>query len=170
VFIGDASDRETILGAGVEHAPSVLLTTAEDATNIFLTLYCRRLNPDARIVSRISRDRNLEAIHRAGADYVLSQATLAVRTAMAQLLGRELVLLGEGVELYAEDLPEALAGRSLTDAQIRERSGLNVVAVEKHGVPTAVDPEAELMAENRLYLLGTSEQLKAFREAYAPSR
>ncbi len=167
VFIGDASDRDTILGAGVEAAPSVLLTTAEDATNIFLTLYCRKLNPDARILSRISRDRNLEAIHRAGADYVLSQSTLAVRTAMAQLLGRELVLLGEGVELYAEDLPGTLAGKSLAEGQIREKSGLNVVAVEKHGVPTAVDPHEELLVESRLYLLGTSEQLKAFREAFA---
>ena len=170
VFIGDASDKETMLGAGIEQAPSVLLTTAEDATNIFLTLYCRKLNPDARILSRISRDRNLEAIHRAGADYVLSQSTLAVRTAMAQLLGRELVLLGEGVELYAEDLPETLVGKNLAEAKIREQSGLNVVAVELSGVPTAVDPEAELLAESRLYLLGTAEQLKAFREAFAPSR
>jgi Trk K+ transport system NAD-binding subunit len=167
VFIGDAADRHTILDAGIENAPTVVLTTAEDATNIFLTLYCRRLNPDTRIVSRISRDRNLEAIHRAGADYVLSQATLAVRTVMAQLLGRELVLLGEGVELYAEDLPLPLAGRSLADAQIRERSGLNVVAVERGGIPLAIDPEAELEAESRLYLLGTADQLKAFRDAFS---
>ena len=168
VFIGDASDRETILAAGLEKAPTVMLTASDDATNVFLTVYCRRLNPDTRIVSRISRDRNLEAIHRAGADYVLSQATLAVRTIMAQLLGRELVLLGEGVELYAEDLPPLLAGRRLAELQIRERSGLNVVAVEQHGVPQAADPEAELHAGNRLYLLGTSKQLAAFREAFSP--
>jgi Trk K+ transport system NAD-binding subunit len=167
VFIGDAADRETILAAGLENAPSVVLTASDDATNIFLTVYCRRLNPDTRIVSRISRDRNLEAIHRAGADYVLSQATLAVRTILAQLLGRELVLLGEGVELYAEDLPALLAGRRLDELQIRERSGLNVVAVERHGVPQAVDPEAELQAGSRLYLLGTTEQLEKYREAFA---
>jgi Trk K+ transport system NAD-binding subunit len=167
VFIGDAADRATILAAGLENAPSVVLTASDDATNIFLTVYCRRLNPDTRIVSRISRDRNLEAIHRAGADYVLSQATLAVRTILAQLLGRELVLLGEGVELYAEDLPALLAGRRLDELQIRERSGLNVVAVERQGVPQAVDPEAELQAGSRLYLLGTTEQLGKYREAFA---
>jgi hypothetical protein len=31
----------------------------------------------------------------------------------------------------------------------------------------AIDPEAELEAESRLYLLGTADQLKAFRDAFS---
>ena len=37
-----------------------------------IAVYCRRLNPDARIVSRIGKESNLDAIHRAGADAVPS--------------------------------------------------------------------------------------------------
>lgn len=58
---GDAADREVLGRAGLADAPSVLLTTNEDAMNIYLAVYCRRLKPDLRIVSRITHERNVEA-------------------------------------------------------------------------------------------------------------
>ena len=51
---------------------SVLLTTNDDAMNIYLAVFSRRLNPGLRIVSRITHERNIDAIHRAGADFMLS--------------------------------------------------------------------------------------------------
>ena len=48
--------------------------------NIYLAVYCRRLKPDLRIVSRITHERNVEAIHRAGADFVLSYTSLGAET------------------------------------------------------------------------------------------
>ena len=48
--------------------------------NIYLTVYCRRLNPKARILTRVTHERNVEAIQRAGADFVLSYASLGVQT------------------------------------------------------------------------------------------
>ena len=100
VFIGDAADHEVLKEAGLGPAPSVLLSTNDDATNIYLAVYLRRLDPDVRIVSRITHERNLESIHRAGADLVLSYGSLAVESITAVLQDRELVLLGEGIEFY----------------------------------------------------------------------
>src|SRR5690606_26010833 len=51
VFVGDAADREVLREAGIERAPAVLLTTNSDAINIYLTVYCRKLNPELRIIS-----------------------------------------------------------------------------------------------------------------------
>ena len=72
MFVGDAADRSTIERAGIGRVASVLLTTNDDAANIYLAVFCRRLNPGVRIVSRITHERNVEAIHRAGADFALS--------------------------------------------------------------------------------------------------
>ena len=91
-------------------ARSVVLTTNDDAMNIYLAVYCRRLNPELRIVSRITHERNLEAIHRAGADFVLSYTTLGVEAVMSLLHGYPPVLLGEGVELFSVPVPASLAG------------------------------------------------------------
>jgi voltage-gated potassium channel Kch len=83
----DASDRDLIERAGISRVASVLLTTNDDAMNIYLAVYCRKLNPDLRIVSRITHERNVEAIHRAGADFVLSYTSLGVDNLMSLISG-----------------------------------------------------------------------------------
>jgi Trk K+ transport system NAD-binding subunit len=167
VIIGDAADFDVLSRAGIANTPSVVLTTADDAMNIFLSIYCRRLNPDARIVSRISHERNVEAIHRAGADFVLSYATLAVSSLLALVHGRELVLVGEGVDLFVEPVPASLAGKKLREAGIGTRTGLNVVAIQKSDGP-ATNPtaETEIGAGLELVMLGSAEQLAEFRKIY----
>ena len=133
VFAGDASDRRVLEGAGILQARSVLLTTNDDAMNIYLAVYCRRLNGRLRIVSRVTHERNLEAIHRAGADFVLSYTTLGIEAVMSLLRGYPPVLLGEGVELFSIPVPDALAGRMLKDSGIGSGTGLSVVALEANG-------------------------------------
>jgi Trk K+ transport system NAD-binding subunit len=168
VITGSAADLDVMTDAGLEQAPSVVLTTADDAMNIFLAVYVRRLNPDTRIVSRITHERNLEAIHRAGVDFVLSQTTLGVTSLLSLVHGRELVLVGEGVDLFVETVPPALAGRTLGDAGIGAQTGLNVVAVQAADGPTQnPSSSTELVAGFELVMLGTPEQLAAFRKAYA---
>ena len=168
VIIGDASNYATIMEAGLSAAPSVVLTTQDDAANVFLSVYCRRLNPDTRIVSRITHERNLEAIHRAGADFVLSYATLAVTSLLALVHGRELVLAGEGIDVFVEPLPEQLAGTTLGDSGIAAQTGLNVIALQKPDGP-AVNPTAdtELTAGFELVMLGSAEQLSTFRKRFS---
>ena len=75
-FVCDAADLEALMRAGLENAPSVLLTTNDDAMNVYLAVYCRRLKPDLRIVSRITHERTLKRSIGAGADFVLSYSTL----------------------------------------------------------------------------------------------
>lgn len=165
LFLGDAADRAVIMEAGLAEAPSVLLTTNDDAINIYLAVYCRRLNPSLRIVSRITHERNLEAIHRAGADFALSYTSLGVESVFALLASREMVLVGEGVEFFALDIPESLAGKSLAQTQLGARTGLNVIAIETDEGFTANPPaDHPLPALGRLIALGSSEQRQRFRE------
>ncbi len=167
LFVGDAADREVLRAAGLEEAPSVLLTTNDDATNVYLAVYCRRLRPDIRIVSRITHERNVEAIHRAGADFVLSYTFLGVESVFSTLRGRELILLGEGLEFLAVAIPRSLAGRSLAEAEVRGRTGLNVVALETDGalVP-GPPPDHSLPPEGKLLAVGTREQRERFDLAF----
>jgi len=167
VFVGDANDREALREAGLEDAPSVLLTTNDDAVNVYLAVYCRRLKPDLRIVSRITHDRNLEAIHRAGADFVLSYSSLGAEAVMSLLEGHELVILGEGVDLFSVRLPHSLENKTLAETGISSRTGLSVVAVRQDGqLVTSLRATMQMEAGAQLIMLGSVQQRRTFDDAF----
>ena len=101
--------------------------------NIYLAAYCRRLNPEIRIVSRITYERNVEAVHRAGADFALSYTSLGVAAVVARLDERELSVIGGGFDLATLPLPRRLVGRTLAESEIGARTGLFVLAIQRDG-------------------------------------
>jgi Trk K+ transport system NAD-binding subunit len=167
VYAGDAADRELIERAGIHRVASVLLTTNDDAMNIYLAVYCRRLNADLRIVSRITHERNVEAVHRAGADFVLSYTSLGVESIMSLVSGDAAVTLGEGVRLFELRVPPSLAGQPLSETGIGSRTGLSVVAVEEQEtLTTQLTGETVLPPGGKLLMLGSDGQRQRFVEAF----
>jgi Trk K+ transport system NAD-binding subunit len=167
VVVGDAADLDVVMEAGLAQCSSVVLTTNDDATNIFLAVYCRRLNPDVRIVSRISEEWNLEAIHRAGADFALSHASLAAKFVLSTVEGSDLVVLGEGAELFVERTPPSLEGRTLAQSGIGAETGLTVIALRQDGA-SATNPAADTLLQqgSKLVMLGTVEQQRRFAQVF----
>ena len=174
VFAGDAADRRVLESAGIHASPSLLLTTNDDAMNIYLAVYCRRINPSLRIISRVTHERNVEAIHRAGADFALSYTTLGAEAVSSLLQGHEPVLLGEGVELFSIRVPPSLDGRTLRESGIGSRTGMSVVGVQgSDGEVGQVSAELLLTRHLELVMLGSRDQRREFAEAYEgvrPSR
>jgi len=168
IFTGDAADAELLARAGLGEAPGVLLTTSDDATNIYLAVHCRQLAPELRIVSRVTHDRNIDVMRRAGADIAVSHTSLAVESIFAALRGHELVVLGEGVELHELPVPESLVGKSLGEAATRERTGLNVIAIQHRGGLVPNPGAATILEEGgSLLMIGDQTHLSAFMREYA---
>ena len=168
IFEGDASDYALLDEAGIENTPSVLLTTHDDAVNIYLASYCRRLNERLRIVSRIVHQRNMEAIHRAGADFVLGYAMLGLESIWAVLMNKELVVMGEGLDLFTRQVPESLYHKTLAQSNIGAETGLTVVAVvcPNQDVITKITADTTLEPGRELLMVGTDEQYHDFVETY----
>ncbi len=166
--IGDAADRETLMRSGLQEAELVILSTNDDAVNIYLSIYCRRLKPDLRIVSRITHERNIEAIHRAGADFVLSYAPLGAESVISLIQGREPIIMGEGVDFFTVPTPSSLLDKTLAESQIGALTGLIVLAIET-GTETITNPPPSTVfpPKSRLLMLGTNEQRQNFGEVFA---
>jgi Trk K+ transport system NAD-binding subunit len=163
LFIGDAADRDVLMRAGLAKAPSVVITTNDDAMNIYITVYCRRLNPGLRIVSRITHERNLEAIHRAGADFVLSYDSIGAESIISYLQNRELIVIGEGIDLFVVKVPKSLAGKSLGETRIGSDIGLTVIVIQKNEkIITNPPVDAVLEPSSELLMIGSTEQHDAF--------
>jgi Trk K+ transport system NAD-binding subunit len=120
-----------------------------------------------RIVSRITRTRNLDAIYRAGTDFVLSYATLGVDAITSILRDRKLLVLGEGVDLFAREVPPSLYGKTLAQSGIGAMTGMNVVAIKVDGQTiSGFSPIIELEQGMELLLVGSNEQVQRFVELY----
>jgi Trk K+ transport system NAD-binding subunit len=168
VIIGDAADRQVLAEAGLAKAPSVVLTTNDDAMNIYLAVYCRRLNPELRIVSRITHEKNIEAIYRAGADFAISYASLGAENVFAHLHSRELLILGEGFELLCVLVPPPLVGRTLGDSTITARTGLEVIAIQQNDrMLTHPADSIRLAADNELVMLGSTASRQTFTRIFS---
>lgn len=74
----DASKNTVLEQAGINHgAKTVLCTTGDDVTNVYITLTSRYLNPDISIISRANREDNVKKLYQAGANYIVQPFTSA---------------------------------------------------------------------------------------------
>lgn len=165
--VGDASDIAVLERAGIDHASAVLVTTHDDDVNVYLTLYCRRLQPGIQIISRANLDRNVSTLHRAGADAVLSYASTGA-TAIWNTLGlNDTLVLAEGLDVFRVPVPAALAGRALAECAIRQTTGCNVVAVARgEQMESNPDPSVPLPADGDLLIIGDAEAEQRFLTRY----
>ncbi len=166
--IGDAADIETLHKAGVKKAPAALITTRNDDTNIYLTKYLRSLRPDLQILSRANNDRNVSTLHRAGADFVMSYASLGADAIFNFLRGEDALLLAEGLNIFNLKTPRSLVGRTLAASGIRERTGCTVIAVQREGeTMTNPKPDIVMRSDDELILIGTYDAEHVFLHQFA---
>lgn len=166
-LVGDASDAEMLTKAGLMETAVVAVTTHDDDMNVYLTLYCRRLRPDIQIISRSTKERNISTLHRAGADFVLSYASMGANAIFNMLKRTNILLLAEGLDVFTVDVPAALAGRTLGETAIRKTTECNVVAIDgPAGLTINPDPATVLDPGAKLMIIGDSQSQEKFLDRY----
>lgn len=171
--VGNAAELTVLQEAGVDQAPTVIVTTADDATNIYLTIYCRRLRPDVQIVSRATLERNVSTLHRAGSDFVMSYASMGANAILNVLEGGDVVMVAEGLDVFRVPVPDRLKGVELRASGIRGQTGCHVVAFQDgDALQTSPGPEARLPSgpECELILVGSTADESRFMDRYNASR
>lgn len=166
-ILGSAGDRDILEAAGIKETPSIIITTHDDNLNIYLTIYCRRLRPDAQIICRASLDRNIKTLHRAGADLVMSFSSLVTTTIINLLEGQQMLMLTEGLNVFQLGLGPRMVDKALQDLNVRESTGCSIVAVKRQD-DLMINPDPAIILErgDELVLIGSAEAEKKFTEKY----
>jgi Trk K+ transport system NAD-binding subunit len=167
-IIGDAADLPMLEGTRLSEAPTAIVTTSDDATNIYLTIYCRRLRPDMQIISRATLERNVSTLHRAGADFVMSYASMGANAVFNILEQGDVVMVAEGLDVFRVPVPAELVGKTLESSDIRETTGCSVIAVAyKDHTEINPPPDKPLPPPPaELILVATTENERAFISRY----
>lgn len=170
-IFGSAADLETLEQAGIKEAPAVIITTGDDDLNVYLTIYCRKLRPDVQIITRASLERNVETLHRAGTDFVLSYASMGATSMLNVLKKNEVLMLAEGLDLFRMRVPEHLAGKTIADSEIRQRTGATVVALSSGEDVVLNPPPTTLLPEGaQVVLIGSTEAQERFCDRFVDHR
>lgn len=162
--VGDATDPDVLTEAGVADARSVVLALPEDTAAEFATLIVRDQTDDTEVLARVERPEAAGKMYRAGADYVLSLASVTGRMTAAAVLGDDESLSPDSqVDVIRTEAPE-LVGQTLAEADVRARTGCTVVAVERDGeVLTDVGPTFRVEPDDSLVVAGTDEGTNEFK-------
>jgi voltage-gated potassium channel len=164
----DGTEDEALLAAGVERAQGLIATASDDATNLYVVLSARRLNPRLYIVSRASDEKAVPKLLRAGADRAVSPYAIGGKRLAHLLLSPrvvdffETILAGKqqlGLEEIRVEPGSSLVHRPIREVQARGCRA-SILAVfrgsEPHPNPS---PDFVLEAEDRLLAMGTVAEL-----------
>ncbi|WP_421773263.1 potassium channel family protein [Gracilimonas sp.] len=166
-ILGDAADLETLKKAGIDSAPSVIITSHLDDVNIYLTIYCRSLRPNIHIISRSTLERNVNTLHRAGADFVMSYASMGANAIFNIFEENDIVMIAEGLNVFSLKTPSKIQGKSLIECDIRNTTGCNVIAYQKDGKQVInPDPKEPIPFGSEIILIGQADDEQRFISHY----
>ena len=169
-FLGDASDDEVLTKVGIARAKGLIVTTGDDANNLYIVLSARVLKSDLYIVSRAVDDASIPKLVRAGANRAISPYAIGGRRLAHLILSPTVVdffdtvikrdeqsLNLEGIKV---PVGAKIIGQSLASLEALERTGASILVIlrDKNVLPNP-DPETILCADDQLLALGTVEEL-----------
>ncbi len=169
----DASSEDVLRRVHIDRARGLIAAVGTDAENVYTVLTARLLRRDLFIVSRAESDDAMSKLKQAGANRVIAPyriggqhiAQTALRPAVVDFV--QLATSSTSLELAMEQVTVSagapMEGHGLLDANVRQRFGVIVVAVQR-GDHTEFNPSPErrLQAGDGLLVLGAPESLKRF--------
>lgn len=173
---GDASDDAVLRAAGIERAKGMIVTTGNDAANLYIVMSARLLAPKLFIVSRAVDASAVPKLERAGANRAVSPYAIGGRR-MAHLIlsprvvdffetalhrGSQTLSIGE-IQIGQSS---TAAGQSL-DLLRRRGGGATILAVLRGGTGTVAVASDDLVLDggDHLLALGTDAQLEALEQS-----
>ncbi len=176
-LIGDASDEEVLLKAGIEKAGFLVAALATDTANVFLVLTARQLNPDIYIMARASNPGVKKKLLVAGANRVespydtgaISMGLKLLRPNVRTFLDVALSRKSDAIQIEELFIPKdsRYTQLALKDSGIRQDFNLIIIAIKKTNEEMMFAPHFEtlLEAKDTLILMGKTKDLKAFDKA-----
>lgn len=175
---GDATMEDILLKAGVKKAKAIITTFPIDADNLFVALIAKEFNDKIQIISRASDEHNNSKLIRAGVDKIIMpdkiggqrMAKLVIEPDTIEFL--ENIILQSSAsninlaEISCNILKKYNLNKTIAELDIRNTIGINIVGIKNAEGHYIINPTPNYRLDNndKLFVLGNNEQIKAFKE------
>jgi voltage-gated potassium channel len=174
-IVGDASHEDVLRSANIKDAAGLVAATTTDATNVYVVLTARAMNPSLHIVARASEETAEKHLLTAGANAVVSPYHFAghriaqafLRPHVLDFLDSATVHLGIPLEIAQVKVASGspYAGKTIASSHIRHDTGVIVLAI-KRGEKLHVGPNKDdaMEAGDYLIVMGDPTSLRKLEE------
>lgn len=169
---GDATQEKVLRQAGIERAAGLVAATTTDATNIYIVLTARGLNPRLKIIARASEEDAEKHLRTAGADSVISPYKSAGhRVAQSFLRPNVVDFLDIAIdrdlheEMVIEEIlvdgKSRLAGTTVGSSYIHRDMGIMILAIKRADGRPCFNPTASepIQAGDNLIVMGEAAKM-----------
>ena len=175
IMIGDATQEQTLRDAHIERARGLVAATTTDATNLYIVLTARGLNPRLKIIARASEEDAEKHLLTAGADSVVSPYLFAgqriaqsfLRPHVVSFLDTATTHLGMDLEIGEISVPKhsSFAGKTIESSRIRQDRGVIILAIKREqGMRFNPSPEDRIEPGDYLIAMGEPGQLRQLEQ------
>jgi voltage-gated potassium channel len=176
VLQGDATHESMLQQAHIERARGLVAAATTDATNLYIVLTARALNPGLKIIARASEDEAEKYLKSAGADTVISPyhftghriAQSFLRPNVLDFIDSATVHIGVDLEIAEVEVRPGsrFVGQSFRDSRVRADMGVIVLAFKREGrMKFNPLPDDRMQAGDFLIAMGEPAGLRKLEEA-----
>lgn len=177
-LLGDATNEETLLAAGLMNAKGLITALGKDSDNMLTVITARTLRSDLFIIARANHDGASDKLLRVGANRAVSpyqisafrMATFALRPNIADFVDNILDLDKSEVQIsdMTVNSKSPLSGQPLERYLANRKSGVSVLVIHRGDGRVIINPlgNTELETGDRLIVMGTRQNLVAAEKLF----
>ena len=158
--VGDARDKEVLRALGVRNFDCAVIAIGDDlAASVLITMNLKELGAPY-IVCKAHDETHRLVLEKLGAEVVYPERDMAIRLAhrLETSQALDFVQLSEKINISKFALPAQAVGQTVVEVNLRNRFGLNIIAIENGGVvEEAIRPDYIFRTGDILYLSGSKE-------------
>jgi trk system potassium uptake protein TrkA len=168
--VADASDKQALHDLGLGLMDAAVVSLGDNmAGSILVTMFLKEIGIERIVVKAVSDDHKAVLDKVGATDVIFPERDMALKvadTVMAQNVVDWLPLTDD-FAIVELKVPESFAGRTLVDLDLRQKFGVQVIALkqpETDQVELVINPHEEIKLTDVLVIIGRNDDIRKLKE------
>ena len=163
-FISNNLEKKALSDMGFSNCDVVIVCVAGAIDVSILTVMKLQSLGVKRIIAKANSTEHGEVLTKLGAEIVYPEQDMALRLANRLEMGQgfDFIELSDSVKVAKFNVPNEFVGKNILEVSLREKFGLNIIAIENNGtVVDTIRPTYVFNQNDVLYLCGSKKSISA---------
>lgn len=167
-FVSDDLSKETLEEIGMQNCDAVIVGIGEQIDTSILTAMHLVDMGVKRVIAKAKSPDQGAILAKIGAEVVYPERDMALRLAKRLVSASFLDYLSadNSIEIGRVEISEKLVGRTIEEIAVRQRFGLNIIAIENAGVMNIeIGPKYKLAEGDEVIVIGKVDNIDRFNKS-----